>query len=249
MKSLCTKSLSFIFILLLVAAAAACTQSKPEVPTPTLVPLANETIVLSPEGQQPTPIIGEATPAPGEPTLIPQPPLNETPLVPSDGQNPTPIIVEPTLLPTPTTIGDTGQPVQPTPEPGTDTTGQPSGACTNPYTVQPGEWFYAIARKCGVSPEALLAANPGLDPSILRPGQQLNMPAGGAAPSEPPPSTEGGQQPPPTSGECTNPYVVQSGDTLNSIARKCGTTVEALQAANNIPSPDYIFAGQQLTIP
>jgi LysM repeat protein len=100
-----------------------------------------------------------------------------------------------------------------------------------------------------VTPQALLAANPGLDPSILRPGQTLNIPGGGAPPSQPPPSTDGGQQPPPASGTCSNPYTVQAGDTLNSIARACGTTVEALQQANNIPAPDYIFPGQQLTIP
>jgi hypothetical protein len=126
MKSLCTKSLFFISILLLVVAAAACTQAKPEVPTPTLVPLANETIVLAPQGQ-PSPIIVEATPEPGQPTLVPPPLGGETPVAPTDGTNPTPIIVEPTLLPTPTTVGDTGQPVQPTPAPGSETNGQTSG--------------------------------------------------------------------------------------------------------------------------
>jgi LysM repeat protein len=247
MKSLCTKSLVFLSVVLLVAFAAACTQSKPEVPTPTLVPLANETIIIT-EGQ-PTANPGQATPAPGEPTLIVPPPLEQTPQSQTNGQNPTPIIVEPTLLPTPTTVGDTGQPVQPTPEPGTNPTAEPTGGCSNPYTVQPGEWISAIARKCGVTPQALLAANPGIDPNLVVPGQQLNMPGGGAAPSQPPPAGDGGQQPPPASGQCTNPYIVQAGDTLFSIAQRCGTTVDALQAANNIPSPEYIFPGQQLTIP
>ncbi len=261
MKSLCTKSILYFALALLVVSAAACTQSRPAVPTPTLVPLVNETIVAPPsDNGQPTPIIVEGVPTAqgGEPTLVPPPSGNETP-VPAGGETPTqpegnvtPIIVEPTLLPTPTTVGDTGQTAQPTPgsENGAQQPGA-TGACTNPYTVQPGEWFYAIARKCGVTPQALLSANPGLNPSVLRPGQVINLPAGASGgDNAPPPSTDnGGQQPPPSGGGCSNPYVVQRGDTLNSIARKCGTTAAALAAANGIPAPDYIFPGQQIRIP
>lgn len=254
MKSYCARGILFLSLVLMVVATAACTQSKPAVPTPTLVPLANEPIVVpsaeNPQGQ-PTPIIADTVPTPqsGEvPTLVPPPTGSESSETPAQGQ-PTPIIVEPTLFPTPTTVGDTGQPVQATPVPGSDTTTQQpsSGACANPYTVQAGEWFYAIARKCGVTPQALLAANPGMNPSILVPGQQLNMPGGGSSQPQQPPSSGG--QAPPSSGSCASPYTVRSGDTLNSIARACGTTAAALQQANSIPAPDYIFPGQQLIIP
>jgi nucleoid-associated protein YgaU len=44
-------------------------------------------------------------------------------------------------------------------------------------------------------------------------------------------------------------YVVQSGDTLNSIARQFNTTVEAIVAANNIQDPDNLLVGTPLTIP
>lgn len=44
-------------------------------------------------------------------------------------------------------------------------------------------------------------------------------------------------------------YTVQSGDTLGAIANRFGLTTPALIAANNIPSPDTIFTGQQLSIP
>lgn len=250
MKSLCTKGLLYLSLALLVVGAAACTQSKPAVPTPTLVPLANETLVpAGAETQEPTG--GQPTPILEQPTLIPPPSTEQTPAAPEAVI--TPIIVEPTLLPTPTTVGDTGQVVQPTSEPGVEATPPSSagGACSNPYTVQPGEWFYAIARKCGVTPQALLDANPGLNPNILRPGQTLNMPGGGAPESNAPPPAQGGSEQPPSggSGSCPNPYTVQPGDTLFSIARKCGTTADALQQANAIPAPDYIFPGQQLRIP
>lgn len=44
-------------------------------------------------------------------------------------------------------------------------------------------------------------------------------------------------------------YVVQSGDTLYSIARSFGVSVEALQTANNISDPTLLSVGQTLVIP
>ena len=43
-------------------------------------------------------------------------------------------------------------------------------------------------------------------------------------------------------------YVVQSGDTLNLIATRFGTTVDAIRQANGLSS-DVINVGQVLTIP
>lgn len=43
-------------------------------------------------------------------------------------------------------------------------------------------------------------------------------------------------------------YTVRSGDSLSSIAARFGTTVQALQAANRLPST-FIYAGQVLVIP
>lgn len=45
------------------------------------------------------------------------------------------------------------------------------------HTVKAGEIPETIARRYGVKVEALLAANPGLDPKRLRIGQTLNLPA------------------------------------------------------------------------
>ena len=44
-------------------------------------------------------------------------------------------------------------------------------------------------------------------------------------------------------------YVVRSGDTLYSIARKFGVTVAAIARANNITNTSLIFVGQTLVIP
>src|SRR5262245_37537859 len=111
MKSFCTKPLYLLSLAFLLVGAAACTQSKPSVPTPTLVPLGNDTIVTTPEGQPTAIIIDQVTPPSGDqPTLVP-PPVGDATLVPAEGATPVPgtdagqptaIIVEPTLLPTPT---------------------------------------------------------------------------------------------------------------------------------------------------
>ncbi len=50
-------------------------------------------------------------------------------------------------------------------------------SATRTHTVKAGEIPEAIARRHGVKVEALLAANPGLDPKRLRIGQTLNIPA------------------------------------------------------------------------
>jgi len=44
-------------------------------------------------------------------------------------------------------------------------------------------------------------------------------------------------------------YVVQTGDTLYSIARSQGTSVEALEHANALSDPDRLVVGQQLVVP
>ena len=44
-------------------------------------------------------------------------------------------------------------------------------------------------------------------------------------------------------------HVVQSGDSLWTIARDYGTTVENLVTANQIPEPDRLVVGQALVVP
>ena len=47
------------------------------------------------------------------------------------------------------------------------------------YTIQSGDTFWAIAQKLGISVDALQAANPGVNPSLLQIGQTINLPSGG----------------------------------------------------------------------
>ncbi len=79
-------------------------------------------------------------------------------------------------------------------------------------------------------------------PTKLKVGQKLTIPAGGtprrrpALPSRPTPA-RGGET-----------YTVKSGDTLTKIAKTHGTTVKAIEAANNLTT-DHIKVGQKLNIP
>jgi len=94
-----------------------------------------------------------------------------------------PVLTDPRLVPTaepwtqPPPVryleGSTpGAPVTtPTPESGT------AGVCGDTYVVQAGDTLSAIARKCGVSLDDLLAANPQIkDPASIYPGQQIRIP-------------------------------------------------------------------------
>lgn len=126
----------------------------------------------------------------------------------------------------------------PTPSTGVTPSGEPTT-----YTVQRGEWFYQIARKFGISVAQLQAANPGVNPNALYPGQVLRIPA--ATPITPAP---GGATPTPGTGAAST-YTVQPGDTLSSIAVRFKTTPMALQIANNLPNPNAIYPGMVLVIP
>ena len=48
---------------------------------------------------------------------------------------------------------------------------------------------------------------------------------------------------------CAQRYVVHRGDTLSRIARRYGTTVNALSQANGIYNPHRIYAGERLCVP
>ncbi|MEK7324887.1 MAG: LysM peptidoglycan-binding domain-containing protein [Chloroflexota bacterium] len=115
----------------------------------------------------------------------------------------------------------------------------PAPAATGPrqYTVKAGDWLYKIARENGVSPEALIAANPKINPNaVLVPGTVLTIPGS----STPVPGST-------TTGQKT--YVVKGGDNLFRIALNNGTTYQTLAQLNNIPAPYTVYPGQVLKLP
>ncbi|MDR1920164.1 MAG: LysM peptidoglycan-binding domain-containing protein [Candidatus Adiutrix sp.] len=111
----------------------------------------------------------------------------------------------------------------------------PGGPAT--HTVKPGETLYAIARNYNLSTEALAALNPGLSGTNIRSGQKLTV--AGRAPEAPSASA-----PPPAGGKT---YKVGAGDTLYSIARKHGMSVEEIKKLNNL-SNNTARLGQTLKV-
>lgn len=101
------------------------------------------------------------------------------------------------------------------------------------YTIREGDTIYSISRRAGIVPEAVIAANPGLDPDRLQIGQQICVPA-----------------PPPT--ECPGgslPYLIRSGDTLYSLARRFNTTVTSILGLNPGINPENLRVGELICIP
>jgi LysM repeat protein len=74
---------------------------------------------------------------------------------------------------------------------------------------------------------------------------------GAEATPEPAEATEApATEAPAASGEgCPATYTIQSGDTLFSIAQRCGLTVDQLASANGISNPNQLSIGQELSIP
>ncbi len=103
------------------------------------------------------------------------------------------------------------------------------------YTIRSGDTFYQLAPRYGVSLEALLAANPDVDPDQLRIGQQICVPAVAPSPDECP------------SGYTR--YSIQAGDTFYSLARRLNTTVADLRRANPGVNPNRLRVGQEICVP
>ncbi len=99
-----------------------------------------------------------------------------------------------------------------------------------PYTVPEGATLEAIAGHYGVSPEDILIFN-GID--SIQPDDVIQIPN---------PATDTPYEPP-------QEYIVQEGDTLQSIADAHGVTLKALCQWNNLEVDTVIYQNMKLTIP
>lgn len=101
------------------------------------------------------------------------------------------------------------------------------------YTIKPGDSFYGLAQRFNTTVNALIAANPGVNPTTLQLGQQICIPVA------------------PTPGPCPGGFLftVTIGETFYSIARRYGIAVPALAAANPEVDPNRLQIGQQICVP
>lgn len=115
----------------------------------------------------------------------------------------------------------------------------PISAQENTHVVQYGENLYRIALRYGVSTDALAQANGITNQARIFAGQTLVIPNFNA--SEPVVEN-------PTVAGTPIYHTVAPGETLDSIARKYGMTVQQLVEINQIANPNRINRGQQLTV-
>ncbi len=118
------------------------------------------------------------------------------------------------------------------------------------HIVAQGETLNMIARRYGVTLNALLAANNLPNPNRLLVGQRLVIPSGGAAAppavANPPPAAPAAPAAP--EGQVRT-HVVKRGEGLARIAAQYGISWQALAAFNNLSNPDLIYAGMVLRVP
>jgi LysM repeat protein len=107
------------------------------------------------------------------------------------------------------------------------------------HVVRPGENLTGLAASYGTSVAAVARANGLGNPNWIEIGQRLRIPVAASA------STSRSS----TSANPTSPYVVRAGETLTGIARRHGTTVEALVRLNHLPWSDFIRIGQRILVP
>lgn len=100
------------------------------------------------------------------------------------------------------------------------------------HTVRRGETLASIARRYGVGVKTIMAANGITNPRTLRVGRELVIPKGPWQAQATPPKRHTTSK----AASLRNPlrYRVRPGDTLYSIAKRHGLTVEAIRARNNL---------------
>jgi len=110
------------------------------------------------------------------------------------------------------------------------------------HSVRQGETLASIARRYHVS-VARLADSNGLSPTAkVARGEVLTLPS-----REPARAAPAATKPVPAAA--ARSYRVRGGDTLYGIARRTGTTVDSIMAANSLESPEQIKPGDRLKIP
>jgi LysM repeat protein len=114
------------------------------------------------------------------------------------------------------------------------------------HTVKRGETLATIARTLGISRADLAEANDLRVTARVGTGQRLLVPQGAGVLKTP--RTELSATSAARGAGVKSTYSVQKGDTLTSIARKFGATIEDVKTWNPALSEGRLLAGQRLTV-
>lgn len=118
------------------------------------------------------------------------------------------------------------------------------------YKVEKGDTLYSISRKYQITVAELRAANNLSENDIIKIGQKLIIPTAdiSTAAALLSDNTKKEENQAKALENASSVYVVQKGDTLYAIARKCGLTVAELVSLNNMDTSTVIKVGQKLKI-
>jgi LysM repeat protein len=119
------------------------------------------------------------------------------------------------------------------------------------YTVKAGDYPIGVAKKLGVTLQALEDANGG-GPLNLMPGQKLNIPAASSGSSTSAGSSSGSGSSESTttlSPDQPGEYTVRPNDGWSIIAQKLGVDAQTLAAFNDMTLQSVLIPGMKLKIP
>jgi LysM repeat protein len=114
----------------------------------------------------------------------------------------------------------------------------PAAATDRVVVVKPGDTLSEIALRYGMTVAELRDLNGIADPNRIFAGQRLRLSGK--------PETEANVS---SAEPAAAVHVVAWGETLTGIARRYGSTIAAIAAANGISDPSFLWVGQHLTIP
>ena len=123
-----------------------------------------------------------------------------------------------------------------------------AAATTASYKVKPGDTLARVARRAGVSVDALAKANNLRNANVVRIGQVLAIPKVG----EPAPAVTAALPPLPSPVVVVGgrgAHRVTKGQTLGAIARQYSTTVADLVGLNALKNPNVVREGAVLKVP
>ena len=117
------------------------------------------------------------------------------------------------------------------------------GSPEQTHVVAKGESLFKIAGVYGSSARAIAEANSLANPDLIQPGQQLLIPAT----RKKSPGTTSGSSGGSGGGRSGNYHIVQTGDTLDSIASRTGVSADQIAGANGIVN-GRVYTGTRLLL-
>lgn len=129
-----------------------------------------------------------------------------------------------------------------------------TGTSSQRYTLRLGDTLAAVARRAGVSVQALARANDVADPDRVFAGRVLVIPPAGDVVAKPVAAKPAPAPAGPLSNavlvvSSTRTHRVAAGQTLGAIARLYDTTVAEMVAANGLGNANLIRVGEDLAVP